>query len=148
MLTRFEDVMTRLRGVVEAEDGSSPGKGVKRVLGMKDRETGASIGFCFVEMRTTDVSRIVSGFVLILMFAHHMCASALLLFSSCSISLHDPSSLTVTRPSRIPLASLSPRPPAPFRSRSPIPLPFNHVPLVEKDAFGASEEGSVAWMDR
>jgi hypothetical protein len=56
VLTRWEEVMGRLKGITGAEDGSSPGRGVKRLLGMKDRETGGSFGFCFVEMRSSEVS--------------------------------------------------------------------------------------------
>lgn len=51
VVTRWEEVLERL---VNVEGGS--GKGVKRVIGLRDRGTGGSWGFGFVEMRSAEVS--------------------------------------------------------------------------------------------
>ncbi|KAL7411546.1 hypothetical protein BDY24DRAFT_417075 [Mrakia frigida] len=52
VVTRWEEVLERL---VNVEGGS--GKGVKRVIGLRDRGTGGSWGFGFVEMRSAEFAK-------------------------------------------------------------------------------------------
>lgn len=68
VVTRWEEVLERLVGV---EGGS--GRGLKRVVGLRDRGTGGSWGFGFVEMRSAEVSS-TSRFLSPLVDRHSVCS--------------------------------------------------------------------------